>query len=72
LDTTGAYCFRTQDAIAGWGVSNFDGRDVSVTVNGAGTAVTTPGASLPSKGPEDYYHFEISAGTFPWAAVYWW
>jgi hypothetical protein len=58
--------------VNGWGVSNFQGRSISVTVNGSGTAVTTPGASLPSKGSSDYYHFNSTAGTFPWASVYWW
>jgi hypothetical protein len=43
-----------------------------VTVNGEGPAVTTPGATLPDKGPDDYYHFEASAGDHSWAAVYWW
>jgi hypothetical protein len=45
---------------------------MSVTVNGAGTAVTTPGAPLPAKGTNDYYHFSSSAGTFPYASVFWW
>lgn len=72
FNTTGAYCFKTQDAIAGWGVSNFNGRSISVTVNGTGTAVTTPGATLPSKGSSDYYHFDSTAGSYAWAAVYWW
>lgn len=70
--TTGAYCFKTQDTIAGWGVSSFDGRSISVTVNGTGTAVTTPGATLPSKGSSDFYHFDSTAGSYSWAAVYWW
>jgi hypothetical protein len=70
--TTGAYCFKTQDTIAGWGVSSFDGRSISVTVNGTGTAVTTPGGALPSKGSSDYYHFDSTAGSYTWAAVYWW
>jgi hypothetical protein len=72
FNTTGAYCFRVQNNVAGWGVSNFDGRSIAVTVNGAGTAVTTPGAALPSKGAADYYHFSSSAGSFAWASVYWW
>ncbi|HEX7028610.1 MAG TPA: serine hydrolase [Gammaproteobacteria bacterium] len=72
FNTTGAYCFKTQDSIAGWGVSSFDGRSISVTVNGTGTAVTTPGATLPSKGSSDYYHFDSTAGNYAWAAVYWW
>jgi hypothetical protein len=43
-----------------------------VTVNGSGTAVTSPGAPLPSKGVGDYYHFNSTAGSYPWASVYWW
>jgi hypothetical protein len=58
--------------VNGWGVSNFQGRSISVTVNGSGTAVTTPGAQLPPKGSSDYYHFSATAGSFPWASVYWW
>jgi hypothetical protein len=72
FNTTGAYCFRTQDTVHGWGVSNFSGRSISVTVNGSGTAVTSPGAALPSKGASDYYHFNSSAGSLSYAAVYWW
>ncbi len=72
FETTGVYCFKTQDPIAGWGAANFDGRTISVTVNGVGPAVTTVGATLPPKGPSDYYHFESSAGEFPWASIYWW
>jgi hypothetical protein len=53
-------------------VSNFDGRSISVTVNGAGAAVTSVGAALPSKGGGDYYHFSSSAGSYPWASIYWW
>jgi hypothetical protein len=53
-------------------VSNFDGRSISVTVNGSGTAVTSVGAPLPSKGSSDYYHFDSTAGSYAWAAVYWW
>jgi hypothetical protein len=58
--------------IAGWGVSNFTGRTIAVTVNGTGTVVSTVGASLPSKGANDYYHFSSSAGSYSWASVYWW
>jgi xyloglucan-specific exo-beta-1,4-glucanase len=58
--------------INGWGVSNFDGRTVSVTVNGTGAAVTTAGGALPSKAANDYYYFQSSAGTYSWAAIYWW
>jgi xyloglucan-specific exo-beta-1,4-glucanase len=58
--------------VAGWGVSNFSGRTISVTVNGTGTAVTTVGAPLPAKAVGAYYHFNSSAGQYPWASVYWW
>jgi hypothetical protein len=61
-----------QSNVTGWGASNFTGRTIAVTVNGAGTAVTTVGGSLPAKGASDYYHFASSAGTYPWASVYWW
>jgi hypothetical protein len=70
--TTGAVCFRTQAVISGWGVSNFDGRTVSVTVNGTGVPVTTAGGALPAKGTSDYYYFQSTAGTYAWAAIYWW
>jgi hypothetical protein len=53
-------------------VSNFQGRSISVTVNGTGSAVTTPGAALPAKGASDYYHFNSTAGSYSWASVYWW
>jgi xyloglucan-specific exo-beta-1,4-glucanase len=58
--------------VYGWGVSNFTGRTISVTVNGSGTAVTAVGAPLPAKGATDYYHFNASAGGVSYAAVYWW
>jgi hypothetical protein len=58
--------------VAGWGVSNFNGRTIGVTVNGSGTAVTTPGAALPAKSASAYYHFNSSAGTLSYASVYWW
>jgi xyloglucan-specific exo-beta-1,4-glucanase len=58
--------------VAGWGTSNFDGRTISVTVNGSGTAVTTVGAVLPPKSASDYYHFNSSAGNLSYASVYWW
>jgi xyloglucan-specific exo-beta-1,4-glucanase len=58
--------------VAGWGVSNFDGRTISVTVNGTGTAVTSVGAALPAKGASDYYHFNSTAGNLSYSSVYWW
>jgi xyloglucan-specific exo-beta-1,4-glucanase len=61
-----------QTNVNGWGASNFDGRTISVTVNGTGTAVTTIGTQLPAKGASDYYHFSSSAGNVSWASIYWW
>jgi hypothetical protein len=61
-----------QSNVNGWGVSNFTGRTIAVTVNGSGTAVTTVGAALPAKGASDYYHFSSSAGSLSYASVYWW
>lgn len=72
FNTTGPYCFRVQSNVSGWGVSNFQGRSISVTVNGAGTTVTTVGAALPAKSANDYYHFNSTAGSYAWASVYWW
>jgi hypothetical protein len=61
-----------QSAVNGWGVSNFTGRSIAVTINGSGSAVTTVGASLPIKSASDYYHFNASAGSLSYASVYWW
>jgi hypothetical protein len=72
FNTTGAFCFKIQGTINGWGSSNCDGRTVSVTVNGTGTAVTTIGGKLPAKGASDYYYFSWSAGNYSYAAVNWW
>jgi hypothetical protein len=67
LNTTGAVCWRTPAAIAGWGCSNFAGRTVKVN----GVQVTCGALPLPAK-VNGYYYFDISAGTFPWASMYWW
>lgn len=72
FNTTGTYCFKTQDSISGWGASNFAGRVVLVTINGVGPVVTVVGVALPVKGASDFYHFEVSAGNYPWASIYWW
>jgi aryl-phospho-beta-D-glucosidase BglC (GH1 family) len=72
FNTAGAFCFQTQQQIAGWGASNCDGRTVSVTINGSGTAVTTVGGALPAKNAADYYVFQWSAGNFSYASTYWW
>jgi xyloglucan-specific exo-beta-1,4-glucanase len=61
-----------QSNVNGWGVSNFSGRTIGVTVNGTGTPVTTIGAPLPAKSASAYYHFSSTAGQLPYASVYWW
>lgn len=66
FDTTGPVCKKTQDRIVGWGCSNFDGR--SITVNGV---AVTCGAQLPPQ-MGGYYYFDVSAGNYPWASLYWW
>ena len=66
LDTEEAICIRVAGDIEGWGVSNFDGR--TITVNGE---VVQPGGALPPK-LNGYYYFDISAGDFSWAAVVMW
>jgi hypothetical protein len=66
FDTTGTYCLRTADTLAGWGCSNWDGR--TVAVNG-----TTLDCGDPLPAPfNGYYYFDVSAGTYAWACIYWW
>ena len=65
FNTTGAICFTVSTNINGWGCANNDGR--TVTVNG--TAVTCGRLPLPGSAP---YTFSFSAGSYPWAAFYWW
>jgi hypothetical protein len=64
-NTMAAFCVATCDEIAGWGCSNFDGRQV--TVNGT---VEACGATLIKK--NGYYVFQVSAGTNFSAAIFWW
>jgi cellulose 1,4-beta-cellobiosidase len=74
--TTGAFCFVTCydiNTVGGWGCSNMNGR--TITVNG--TSVTCPpnggsgGSTLPAK-INGAYTFNVSAGTYGYAAVGWW
>jgi glucuronoarabinoxylan endo-1,4-beta-xylanase len=65
FNTTGAICFTVTGTINGWGCSSADGR--TVTVNG--TAVTCGQMPLPGSSP---YTFSFSAGSYPWATLYWW
>jgi hypothetical protein len=66
FETTGAFCFKTTDNISGWGCSNFDGRTLKVN----GTAITCGTTPLPAKVNGGYY-FDCSAGTYTYAAVFW-
>ena len=63
--TTDAYCFVTCDEIAGWGCSNAAGRTVSVN----GTVVSC-GSSLTAVNSR--YQFEVTAGAYAYASIYWW
>jgi hypothetical protein len=63
--TTDAYCFVTCDDIAGWGCSNADGRTVSVN----GTVVS---CGSPLTAVNGRYQFEVTAGTYTYASIYWW
>jgi len=63
--TADAYCFVTCDDIAGWGCSNADGRTVSV--NG-----TVASCSSPLTAVNGRYQFEVTAGTYTYASIYWW
>jgi len=69
FNTAGAYCFRTDFNINGWGCSNFDGRTVSI--NDATPTSTCGGLPMPTK-YNGYYYFESSAGSLAWASIYWW
>jgi hypothetical protein len=63
--TTAAYCFVTCDDIAGWGCSNAAGRTVSIN----GTVVS---CGSPLTAVNGRYQFEVTAGTYTYASIYWW
>ena len=66
LNTTGTACYKTTQNISGWGCSSFQGR--TVKVNGALVAC---GGALPPKVNGANY-FDVSAGAYTWASIYWW
>jgi len=67
FNTTGSVCKRTSNNINGWGCSNFAGRTVKVN----GVAMTCGNTPLPAK-VNGYYYFDVSAGSYSWASLYWW
>jgi hypothetical protein len=72
--TTGSYCFATCDDIQGWGASNMAGRGLLV-INGKQIDLSTGVGSLPLPTPkymDTYTVFQVSAGTYDYARVYWW
>lgn len=71
LNTTGAACLRTASTVQGWGCSNFAGRTVSV--NGGAASSVCGGGPLPlARMADGYTYFAISAGSYPWASLYYW
>jgi hypothetical protein len=66
LGTTGAFCLRTPDNISGWGCSNFTGRTIKVN----GVTETCGALPLPAK-VNGYYYFDVSAGNYDYASIYW-
>jgi hypothetical protein len=67
FNTTGAACYRTNATINGWGCSNFDGRTVSV-----GGVARSCGQLPLTRSADGYYYFSVTAGTYPWASLYYW
>jgi hypothetical protein len=68
FNTTDAVCFRIDATIAGWGCSNFDGRTVAVN----NLTVHCGEMPLPAKWSDGYTYFSVSAGSYPWASLYYW
>jgi aryl-phospho-beta-D-glucosidase BglC (GH1 family) len=67
FNTTGAVCYRTNQNIAGWGCSNFDGRTLTV-----GGVARTCGQLPLTKAADGYYYFAVTAGQYAWASLYAW
>ena len=67
FNTTGAVCYRTNQNIAGWGCSNFDGRTLTV-----GGVARTCGQLPLTRAADGYYYFAVTAGQFSWASLYAW
>jgi hypothetical protein len=68
FNTGGPACYRTKDAIHGWGCSNMNGRTAAVE----GATVSCGALPLPAPASDGYRYFSFSAGTYPWASFYWW
>ena len=66
FNTTGPWCVRTNATIHGWGVSNGDGRTVTVD----GTAVTFGQFPLPAAWTDGYTYFDFTAGTYSYCSMY--
>jgi hypothetical protein len=72
--TTGSYCIATCDDIQGWGASNMAGRSL-LLINGQQIDLSTGVGSMPLPTPkvmDTYTVFQVSAGTYDYARVYWW
>jgi hypothetical protein len=71
FNTDGAICLRTSANVYGWGCANFQGRTVSV--NGGTASATCGGGAVPlPKWSDGYTYFAITAGSYPWASLYYW
>jgi len=64
--TKSALCFRTKSTISGWGCSNLDGRTIKVN----NVIVNCGAMPLPAK-VNGYYYFDVSAGSYEYASIYW-
>jgi uncharacterized repeat protein (TIGR02543 family) len=67
FNTAGAVCYRTSATINGWGCSSFDGRTVSV-----GGVTQTCGQMPLIRSADGFTYFTVTAGAFPWAALFYW
>jgi hypothetical protein len=67
FNTTGAACYRTSATVNGWGCSNFDGRTVTV-----GGEPRTCGQLPLTRSSDGFIYFSVTAGAFPWAALFYW
>jgi endoglucanase len=67
FNTTGGICLRTSSPVTGWGCSSFDGRTVSV--NGQ-PPTSTCGAGPITPSADGFTYFIITAGAFPYAALF--
>ena len=68
FNTTGPICLRTSAPVNGWGCSSFDGRTVSV--NGKPPTTTCGGGTPITPSADGFTYFIITAGAFPYAALF--